>query len=680
MKNWTIGKRLTLGFTLLLFVIVALGIVNWIKMAGIGRNIDSITDEGLPQLTSAGDLRFEVTVLRIANLRYLMLTNAAQKQAIEIEVESAESNLAAYVAQYQERISTEQERTIFSKISPLLDAYKSETKKMREASNAGNSQETGTLLASAGKIGAEFVSVTDDLRQESGKNVTQQGASIRSSVASSKITTIGAIVLAIILCLGIAWYITRDTTRVLGNIAFNLGEGSNQVASAAGQVSASSQSLAEGSSEQAASLEETSSSLEEMASMTKRNSENAQKANDLAKQARSAADKGTMDMKEMSVAMDAIKVSSDDIAKIIKTIDEIAFQTNILALNAAVEAARAGEAGMGFAVVADEVRNLAQRSAQAAKETAGKIEGAITKTAQGVGISRKVADTLNEIATKARQVDELVAEVASASREQTQGITQVNIAVGQMDKVTQSNAANAEESAAAAEELNAQAAVMKDSVNELLKLVGSLNSADEDVAPSAVAHSDNGHTTVRKPFKRTSSINSPHPAAPAVPMPDDGPVSMHNGVISWDAGQMSTGDDSIDSQHRELIERINELHNACLAGTAREELLKLLDFLGNYAKSHFSHEEGIMQNHRCPVRGQNKAAHVQFLREYEKLVEIVKRDGPSTTAVLQIRELLGNWLKNHICSIDTNLRNCAGNGSCVSKDLTTVGDGGSRDF
>ena len=180
-------------------------------------------------------------------------------------------------------------------------------------------------------------------------------------------------------------------------------------------------------------------------------------------------------MQTMAAAMEAIKVSSDDIAKIIKTIDEIAFQTNILALNAAVEAARAGEAGMGFAVVADEVRNLAQRCAQAAKETAGKIEGAIAKTGQGVDISSKVAAALNEIVTKVRQVDELVSEVASASREQTDGITQINTAVGQMDKVTQSNAANAEESAAAAEELNSQAGIMKQSVAELLQLVSGKN-------------------------------------------------------------------------------------------------------------------------------------------------------------------------------------------------------------
>ena len=154
-------------------------------------------------------------------------------------------------------------------------------------------------------------------------------------------------------------------------------------------------------------------------------------------------------MQTMAVAMNDIKGSSDEVAKIIKTIDEIAFQTNILALNAAVEAARAGEAGMGFAVVADEVRNLAQRAAPAAKETSGKIETAVTKTTQGVQISAKVAQSLQEIVAKVRQVDELAAEVAAASREQSQGIEQVNTAVTQMDKVTQSSAATAEESASA---------------------------------------------------------------------------------------------------------------------------------------------------------------------------------------------------------------------------------------
>jgi methyl-accepting chemotaxis protein len=190
-------------------------------------------------------------------------------------------------------------------------------------------------------------------------------------------------------------------------------------------------------------------------------------------------------MHTMSAAMEAIRISSNDIAKIIKTIDEIAFQTNILALNAAVEAARAGEAGMGFAVVADEVRNLAQRSAQAAKETADKIEGAIAKTAEGVEVSGKVAQALNDIVTKVRQVDELVTEVSGASREQTQGITQINVAISQMDKVTQSTAASAEESAAAAQELNAQAETMKQSVAELLQLVGGTGQKMSAITASA---------------------------------------------------------------------------------------------------------------------------------------------------------------------------------------------------
>jgi methyl-accepting chemotaxis protein len=298
-------------------------------------------------------------------------------------------------------------------------------------------------------------------------------------------------------------FTARTIVKSILRVSTNMAEGSGQVTSAAGQVSSSSQSLAEGASEQAASLQETSASLEEMSGMTKRNSENAQKANDLAKQARAAADKGAGDMQAMSTAMTAIKASSDDIAKIIKTIDEIAFQTNILALNAAVEAARAGEAGMGFAVVADEVRNLAQRSAQAAKETAAMIEGAIGKTGQGVEISRKVSETLNEIVAKVRQVDELVAEVAGASSEQTQGITQINTAVGQMDKVTQSNAASAEESAAAAQELNAQAVLMKESVQELLQMVGG---SPQTIKPgSATSPRSNGMARPSAPAAKHSA-------------------------------------------------------------------------------------------------------------------------------------------------------------------------------
>jgi methyl-accepting chemotaxis protein len=282
---------------------------------------------------------------------------------------------------------------------------------------------------------------------------------------------LGAIAIAVV-CFVASAFISTRITKLLRATTTALNQGAEQVAAAANQVSASSQSLAEGSSQQAARVEETSSSLEEMASMAKRNSESVQQAKYLSSQTRAAADSSATEMKEMKRAMDAIKSSSDDIAKIIKTIDEIAFQTNILALNAAVEAARAGEAGAGFAVVADEVRNLAQRAAQSAKETAGKIEEAITKSENGVHISDKIAESLAAIAEKTRKVDMIITEIATASNEQNQGIHQVNLAIGQMDTLTQANASNAEETASAAEELNAQSISLKEAVAELGKLAG----------------------------------------------------------------------------------------------------------------------------------------------------------------------------------------------------------------
>ena len=287
---------------------------------------------------------------------------------------------------------------------------------------------------------------------------------------------------ALIVCFGAMWFTARSITGPIMTAAEQLAAGARETSSASNQVSIASQSLAEGATEQAASLEETSASLEEMSGVTNRNAESASKATELARQARKAADTGADDMHGMTTAMQDIKTSSDDIAKIIKTIDEIAFQTNILALNASVEAARAGEAGAGFAVVAEEVRALAQRAAQAARETAGKIEGAITKTAQGVEISSKVSVSLAEIVEKVRQVDELVAEVSTASHEQNQGVKQISTAVNQMDQVVQSNAAGAEESASASEELTAQSLTLQHIVDELHTLInGQKNAVAHDL-------------------------------------------------------------------------------------------------------------------------------------------------------------------------------------------------------
>jgi methyl-accepting chemotaxis protein len=267
--------------------------------------------------------------------------------------------------------------------------------------------------------------------------------------------------------------------------------GAEQVASASVQVSTGGQSLSQGASEQASSLEEISSNLQEMSSMTKQNALNAREAKGVADYARVSADKGVESMNRMSSAISKIKTSSDATAKIVKTIDEIAFQTNLLALNAAVEAARAGDAGKGFAVVAEEVRNLAMRSAEAAKNTANLIEEAVKNSENGVAINFEVLTNFQDITEKINKVSQVVAEIAAASEQQDLGIGQVNKAVEQLNQVTQQNAANAEESASAAEEMSSQSEEMRSmiagfSLGGLLKVERELS---RDKRPGQQEHS-----------------------------------------------------------------------------------------------------------------------------------------------------------------------------------------------
>jgi hypothetical protein len=277
----------------------------------------------------------------------------------------------------------------------------------------------------------------------------------------------GVVVVAAILLL-----VTRRVSRSLRQATEQLTQEAESASQTSQKFRQSSQSLAEGAGDQAASLEEASASLGEMSTMTKRNAEHASAAKTLAGQTRQAAEAGAASMQEMCAAMAGIKDASDGISKIIKTIDEIAFQTNILALNAAVEAARAGEAGMGFAVVADEVRRLAQRSAQAAQETAQRIQDSIGKSDLGAQLSERVSTNFVDIVSRARQTDDLTAQIAHASVEQNQGLQQIADATNRMEGITQRNAATASEGAEAAEELTAQASRVRDAVQQLSDILG----------------------------------------------------------------------------------------------------------------------------------------------------------------------------------------------------------------
>jgi methyl-accepting chemotaxis protein len=300
---------------------------------------------------------------------------------------------------------------------------------------------------------------------------------------------VGCGVAAILLGAVASWYTARSVAQPLLGIAGALAQTGAATKSAAEELSVASQSQAAGTNEQAAALEETSSSLQEITGSTTRNAENARKVSELVRAARTAADAGVSDMTAMATAMREVQRSSKDIASITKTIEEIAFQTNILALNAAVEAARAGEAGLGFAVVAEEVRALARRSASAAGETAQTIQLAVGKAAESSALCEKVTGSLANIVERVRDVDRLAAEVSVVSNEQSQGLQQISRAVSQMGEVVQQNAAGAEETSGASEELSGNAAALTNVVQQLTQLVEGQYGAEAstDEGPPAVS-------------------------------------------------------------------------------------------------------------------------------------------------------------------------------------------------
>ncbi len=421
----------------------------------------------------AQDARVNFTRFRL-NLNKLMTAITAQQvgayEALTMDyvgrVDTAVTDIARSVpanlggseaAKLAEELNVTGKGTI-AQIVPLI----------RENSN-------GKAIALFESDGAKARTALDNYTNEL---IAQAEISMTSNLAASAATgrfvnTLMIIISAVGIVVGIVLaYITiTSIIKNLHNIIQGLGANSAEVYAASNQISTGSQNLAEGSTKQAASLEETSYALEQMASMTRQNADNATKTNDTTINNDKLIGEGATAVSNMGRAMSEISDSAEKISNIIKTIEEIAFNTNLLALNAAVEAARAGEAGKGFAVVADEVRNLAQRSAGAARDTTTLIEGTVDRVKNGSAISQELESSFKQIQEGSATVGRLIAEITAATNEQAQGVDQVNTTVAQMDKVTQSNAATAEQSASASEELSAQASNLNDMVQELVSLV-----------------------------------------------------------------------------------------------------------------------------------------------------------------------------------------------------------------
>jgi methyl-accepting chemotaxis protein/methyl-accepting chemotaxis protein-1 (serine sensor receptor) len=488
--NLTISKKLFAGCGGLSAIALLIGGTAIYNVTSLGNAVQDIGHHYVHNMSLAGDVNsLSADLLSVSRgmlLQAYMNDNSSSRQS-ESRFGDDMTRIKRVAEELSENTSNPQlHQVIQSEILNKLDEFQAENSTMYELSAKGDLNGASQILRQ--KVLPVATGVND-----AGNQILQLESQTASARADDAIGAVGPArnlsIFMIFLSLGVAGvviYVVRGINKTLAESATELREAAGQVASAASQVSSSSQSLAQGASEQAASLEETSASSEEINSMARKNTDNSKATAELLAQSQEKVELANRHLADMVLSMNEITESSGKISKIIKVIDEIAFQTNILALNAAVEAARAGEAGMGFAVVADEVRSLAQRSAQAAKDTATLIEDSISKSSEGKGKVDQVASAIHAVTEDTARIKVMVDEVSLSSEEQSKGMEQIGKAIVQMEQVTQTTAANAEEGAAAAQQLNAQSETMKDVIMRLFAMINDGAAADIRTTPRMV--------------------------------------------------------------------------------------------------------------------------------------------------------------------------------------------------
>ena len=532
MNTWTIPRRIIVGFVTLFLLSLLLGCLSLWRVVAVNENVVTMSTNSVPSIINLNRV-VQKNMVAARAVRRAMLDASENPTAWTSAGAVAEAAIKegdALCADYPALIVDDRDKELFKIATDARYSLLSVIRQGMGLLKDGKVEECRTLLRDQMEAPLqESLDRFNDSIEYNSSVAQRQVDAARQQVRMSFIIIGLALTLALLLASLLGGSIVRSTIKALRSVSDSLESSATQTATASGQLSSVSQALAAGCSEQGSSVAQTSAALEEMSTMIRSTADNASRAKDLANQARTAAETGSRTMVAMNEAMTAIEVSSAEVAKIVKNIDEIAFQTNILALNAAVEAARAGEAGAGFAVVADEVRSLAQRSAAAARETADKIEAAIANSRHGSASCRRVGDSLNEIAEKVTAADSLVAEIATAAREQTHGIKQIGMAMTQMDGVTRGNASRAEESSSAAAELNSQAHLMQESVEFLRSLVVSGGqTAGRAARPTATAlprFEKTARVSTRSalPAPSASAVRPvlPAPSAARIPMPGD---------------------------------------------------------------------------------------------------------------------------------------------------------------